>query len=160
LAREFLEIQSSIRENSEQSGSTVMKVALDTNFLIDFIEGVQPQADKVEALIESFVTTENEGIISTINVAEVLSGFYVTDRIKEGDRVKQLLNDLTIASFRIVPVTFEIADLAARLRSKIGGELPDALIAATAISEGCSILYSRDKHFRRFQKDIKVCESL
>ena len=36
---------------------------------------------------------------------------------------KTLLNDLAVNGFKIVPVTFEIADLAAQLRAKRGGNL-------------------------------------
>lgn len=136
-----------------------MKIALDTNLLIDFFEDVKPYAGKMEKILESFLAAENEGIVSTVCVAELLMGFYSLGETAEAAKVKQLLSDLTLANFKIVPVTFEIADLAASLRSKRGGDLPDALIAATAISQECAVVYSRDKDFRRFQKDIKICES-
>jgi len=135
-----------------------MKIALDTNILIYFLEGIQPQANIVEKLLESFMKGENEGIISTISVAEVLTGFYVARDTKRRDKVRKLLNDLTINSFKIVPVTFEIADLAASLRAKRGGKLPDALIAATAIYQKAKLVYSQDKDFQRFSEDIEICE--
>src|SRR3990172_10367635 len=135
-----------------------MKIALDTNILIYFLEGIQPQANKVEKLLESFMKAENEGIISTISVAEVLTGFYVARDTKRTDKVRKLLNDLTINSFKIVPVTFEIADLAASLRAERGGKLPDALIAATAIYQKAKLVYSQDKDFQRFSEDIEICE--
>ena len=135
-----------------------MKIALDTNILIYFLEGIQPQANIVEKLLESFMKGENEGIISTISVAEVLTGFYVARDTKRTDKVRKLLNDLTINSFKIVPVTFEIADLAASLRAERGGKLPDALIAATAIYQKAKLVYSQDKDFQRFSEDIEICE--
>ncbi|MCJ7763338.1 PIN domain-containing protein, partial [Candidatus Bathyarchaeota archaeon] len=61
-------------------------------------------------------------------------------------------------SFKIVPVTFEIADLAANLRAKRGGRLPDALIVATALNQAVNCVYSQDKDLQRFNKDIKICE--
>jgi predicted nucleic acid-binding protein len=135
-----------------------MKIALDTNILIYFLEGIEPQANKVEKLLESFMKAENEGIISTISVAEILTGFYTAGDIKKAVRVKKLLNDLTLNSFKIVPVTFEIADLAANLRAKRGGKLPDALIVATALDQAVNLVYSQDKDLQRFSKDIKICE--
>ena len=69
---------------------------------------------------------------------------------------KNLLQDLTQGSFKIVPVTFEIADLAANLRAERGGRLPDAIIAATAINQKADILYSQDKDLQRYSKYINI----
>ena len=135
-----------------------MKITLDTNILIYFLEGIEPQASKVEKLLESFMKTEDDGIISTVSVAEVLTGFYTAGDLKKAVKVKKRLNDLTLNSFKIVPVTFEIADLAASLRAKRGGKLPDALIVATALNQTSDIVYSQDKDLQRFNKDIRICE--
>ena len=58
---------------------------------------------------------------------------------------------MTLNSFKIVPFTFEIADLAANLRAKKGGRLPDALIAVTALNQAANIVYSQDKGTSTFQ---------
>ena len=133
-----------------------MKKALDTNILIYFLEGIEPQASKVEEILSKFMKTEDEGIISTVTVAEVLTGFYLTGDENRAIKVKKLLNDLTLNSFKIIPVTFEIADLAANLRAKRGGRLPDALIVATALSQKADCLYSEDKDLQRFKEEIKI----
>jgi predicted nucleic acid-binding protein len=57
-----------------------------------------------------------------------------------------------------VPVTFEIADLAANLRAKRGGRLPDALVVATALNQTADCIYSQDKDLQRFSKEIKISE--
>jgi predicted nucleic acid-binding protein len=139
-------------------GLPAMKIALDTNVLIYFLEGIEPQASKVEKILNLFMKAQDEGIISTIAVAEVLTGFYMAREEKKVAEAKKLLNDLTLNSFKIVPVTFEIADLAANLRAKRGGRLPDALIVATALNQAANIVYSQDKDLQRFNKDIKICE--
>lgn len=135
-----------------------MKICLDTNLLIYFVEGVEPQASKVEQLLGRFMKAQDEGVISTVTVAEVLTGFYLAGDAAKAQTAKKLLNDLTLNSLKIVPVTFEIADLAADLRAKRGGKLPDALIVATAINQNTDIVYSQDKDLQRFNKDIKICE--
>ena len=135
-----------------------MKISLDTNILIYFLEGIEPQASKVEKLLASFMKTEDDGVISTVTVAEVLTGFYSAGDAKKTAKVKKLLSDITLNSFKIVPVTFEIADLAANLRAKKGGKLPDALVVATALIQKASLVYSQDKDLQRFSKDIKICE--
>ena len=133
-----------------------MRIALDTNILIYLLEATEPYASKVENILDSFMKGENHGIISTVNVAEVLTGFYVAKDEKTAAKTKSLLQDLTQNDFTIVDVTLEIADLAARLRAKRGGRLPDAIIAATAIDQAANFIYSQDEDLRRFSEDMKV----
>ena len=133
-----------------------MKIALDTNILIYFLEGTEPYASKVENLLNSFMKRENRGMTSTINIAEVLTGFYVAGDEKRANKTKRLLRDLTRNGFEIVPVTFKIADLAASIRAKRGGKLPNALIVATAIDQAANFIYSQDENLQRFNEDIKV----
>lgn len=135
-----------------------MKIALDTNILIYFLEGIEPQASKAEKILNRFMKTEDEGIISTITVAEVLTGFYKTGPQGNVEKIKSLLNDLTLNNFKIVPVTFEIADLAAKLRAQRGGRLPDALIVATALNQSAETLYTEDKDFQRFSREITITQ--
>ncbi len=133
-----------------------MKAALDTNVLIYFFEGIEPQASKVETILASIMKGKNEGVVSTITIAEVLTGFYLAGNQTKATKAKDLLNDLTLNGFKIVPVTFEIADLAAQLKAKRGGKLPDALITATALNQQANILYSQDRDLQRYIKDIQV----
>lgn len=133
-----------------------MKVALDSNILIYFFEDVEPQASQAEKILASIMKGKDGGVISTITIAEILTGFYLAGNNSKAVKAKGLLNDLAINGFKIAPVTFEIADLAAQLRAKSGGKLPDALIVATAISQGANVLYSQDKDLQRYNKDIKV----
>jgi len=135
-----------------------MKLALDTNVLIYFFEGIEPEAGKVEKILTSIMKGQDEGVVSTVTIAEVLTGFYVAGDNKKALKAKKLLNDLTLNSFKIVPVSFEIADLAANLRAKRGGRLPDALIVATAINQEASVVYSQDKDLQRYNQDIKISE--
>jgi predicted nucleic acid-binding protein len=135
-----------------------MIIALDTNVLIYLLEGIEPEAGKVERILSRFMKGKDAGVISTVTVAEVLTGFYLVGEQKKAVRAKKLLVDLTLNSFKITPVTFEIADLAASLRARRGGKLPDALIAATAITEKADVIYSQDKDIKRFNKDVKTCE--
>ena len=139
-------------------GTLTMKIAFDTNILIDFLKGDEPQTSKVEKVLAAIMKGQDEGIISTVTVAEVLTGFYLAGAPEKADEEKRLLNDWTLNGFKIVPVTFEIADLAANLRAKRGGKLPDAIIVATALDQKADVVYSQDKDLQRFSKDAKICE--
>jgi predicted nucleic acid-binding protein len=135
-----------------------MKIAFDTNILIYFFEGIEPQASKAEKILQSIMRGKDEGVLSTVTVAEVLTGFYLAGDTSKALKAKSLLSDLTLNGFKIVPLTFEIADLAANLRAKRGAKLPDALIVATAISQAADVVFSQDKDLRRFNQDIKISE--
>jgi len=134
----------------------IRKVALDSNILIYFLEDIKPYADDAEDLLSSFMKREKIGIISTISIAEILTGFYASEDEERIQNAKRFLEDLTHDGFEIAQVTFEIADLAAQLRAKRGGKLPDALIIATALEKGAKNIYSQDQELQRFEKDIKV----
>lgn len=135
-----------------------MKIALDTNILIYFFEGIEPEASKTEKILQAITKGKDECILSTITVAEVLTGFYLAKDSSKAIKAKNLLSDLTLNGFKIIPVTFEIADIAANLRAKKGGKLPDALIVATAIYHGAAVVYSQDRDLQRFAHDIKISE--
>jgi predicted nucleic acid-binding protein len=137
-----------------------MKIALDTNILIYFFEAIEPQASKAEKVLQSIMKGKDEGVLSTVTVAEVLTGFYLSGDNSKAFKAKNLLNDLTLNGFKIISITFEIADLAASLRAKRGGKLPDAIVVATAINQGAGVVYSQDRDFQRFNKDIKISELL
>jgi predicted nucleic acid-binding protein len=134
----------------------VPKIALDSNVLIYFLEDIEPYADEVEELLDSFMKGQKTGIISTVSIAEVLTGFYASDDEERSINAKKFLEDLTQGGFEISHLTFEIADLAAQLRAKRGGRLPDALIVATAIKGGAQAIYSQDEDLMRFNKDLRV----
>jgi len=133
-----------------------LKIALDTNVLIYFLEGIEPHATKVEDLLYSLTSGKNEGVVSTMSIAEVLTGFYIAKDEKGAAKTKSLFRDLTRNGFKIAPVTFEIADIAASLRARRGGRLPDALIVATAIDQAADLVYSQDEDLLRFSEDIKI----
>jgi len=133
-----------------------LKIALDTNVLIYFLEGIEPYATKVEDLLYMLMSGKNEGVVSTMSIAEVLTGFYIAKDEKGAAKTKSLFRDLTRNGFKIAPVTFEIADIAASLRARRGGRLPDALIVATAIDQAADLVYSQDEDLLRFSEDIKI----
>jgi predicted nucleic acid-binding protein len=138
-------------------GRPAMKIAIDANVLIYFFEGIEPQASKIEKIFSSIIKGQDKAVISTVAIAEVLTGFYLEGDASKAQTAKKLLSDLTINGFSIVSVSFEIADLAAELRAKRGGKLPDALIVATAINQKADLLYSQDKDLQRYSKEIKIC---
>jgi len=117
------------------------------------IEGLLHNA---ELLSKETLIAPDLALYETVNVTEVLTGFYAINDEKRAAKTKSLLQDLTQNDFTIVALTFKIADLAASLRAKRGGRLPDAIIAATAIDQAADFIYSQDEDLQRFSEDIKV----
>ena len=117
-----------------------MKAVFDTNILIDYLNGV---AVAKEELAKYTVRQ-----ISIITQVEVLVG------CKDLDEEKAVRGFL--ATFDILDVSAEVAQEAVALRRKLRLKIPDAIVYATARTQGC-ILVSRDaKEFKREWPDIRI----
>ena len=77
---------------------------------------------------------------SVITRAELLAGSTATDAV-----------DTLLRPFREIRVDRPIAERAGRIRREAGVRLPDALIAATAIEEGLTLLTRNRKDFTRIR---------
>jgi len=63
-----------------------LRIVLDTDVFICFLEGMEPYAMKVEVLLDSLMRRENDGVVSTASIAEVLKGLYTAkDEEREED---------------------------------------------------------------------------
>jgi hypothetical protein len=49
-------------------GLSALKICLDTNILIYFLEDIEPQASQTEKILGSFMKTDNAGVISTASL--------------------------------------------------------------------------------------------
>ena len=121
-------------------------VLVDSAPLIYWLNDHPEFAAKFEALFELHEQAEIRIAISTIAVAEVLAGPF---KAKQDVLAKQY--EKALASFEIVPISVEIAIIAARLRSTSALRLPDALVAATALEIGATALVTHDRDFSKLQ---------
>ena len=111
-------------------------VVLDTNILIDFLQGHHQS----KVLFENYKTKATTIIISIITVVEVLVGIF--------DPEKRKNISLWLQSFQTIAVGSEIANAAVALRQTFRLKVPDALIMATAQCHR-GTLVTRDQDFRR-----------
>lgn len=102
--------------------------AVDSNILIDFLNGRSEARDVIAAL--------SSRSVSVISRAEALTGTRDTAAIAAAHRLFKRCEMIT--------VSLEIADRAAIVRQQTGLKLPDALIAATALVHNLPLL-TRDK---------------
>lgn len=113
-------------------GSGRVKYLLDSVILIDHFNGV---ADATRFLVEH----GSECALSAVTRAEVLAGF---------DAATDALARVVLDAFPTLPLTVEIADLAATLRRSERWKLPDALQAATTIHHGLMLVTRNTRDFQ------------
>lgn len=111
-------------------------VLIDTDVLIDYLR----EREEAVSFLNSIV---DEIAISAITVAELYAG------VREGAERKKL--DTFISAFEIVKIDGEIAVQGGLFRRDFvrshGVGLADALIAASAVSCGATLVTLNDKHF-------------
>ena len=107
-----------------------MKALLDTNILIDYLNGIDAAREEIERY-------EN-AMISTITWMEVMVGASE----KEEATVKAFLS-----RFVQLPVTGDIAERAVTIRRQTKMRLPDAIIWASAKSENALLVSRNSKDF-------------
>ena len=108
-----------------------MRALLDTNIVIDYLNGVPAAADTIERW--------RQLLISRISWLEVLAG--VIDTPAEAP-VRAFLGTL-----RLIELTPAVAEETIRARQQLRLRLPDAIILATARVEGATLLTRDTKHF-------------
>jgi len=111
-------------------------ILLDTDVMVDFLRG--------HARAVAFVKAHSERIIlSSIVIAELYAG------VME-DQEQAILDEL-VKIFRVVPVTVELAKAAGIHKRDFGKShgvgLADAILAATAQSEGAELKTLNVKHY-------------
>ncbi len=118
-----------------------LKVCLDTNIFIA-VKNREEGYEYCEKILDAVDEGLLRGIISTVVAAEVLVGFYRNNEVREAKKFV----DHIVCTYEVQDVNIEIADIAARLRTK-GLKLPDAIIAATAKVAG-AVLVTKDENLR------------
>lgn len=121
-------------------------VLVDTAPWIYLLEDHPKFAPKFAGLFEAAAAGEVELALSTITLAEVLTGPYKIGQTALAKRFEAVLN-----TYRVIPVTAPIASLAAQLRVQYRLKLPDALQLATALEIGAAALVTHDRDFSAVQ---------
>ena len=128
-----------------------MRACIDTNVFIA-VKNREENYFYCEKIIDEIDEGAIEGIISTLVIAEVLVGFY---KNKEEFEASRFLTHV-IHTYKVIPVTTNIADFAARLRVA-GLKLPDAIILATAKLND-AILITKDTEMKVDDLDVLTPE--
>lgn len=121
-----------------------MKILCDTSILVE----IDRHNESVVRLLKSYLVKDHELVISTITVAEILTGAFLNRKSKDAVlTAKEILNQFTW-----IPVDGETAELTAELTAALfiekkqdQVEYQDILIAATALRAGADRVFTLNK---------------
>lgn len=122
------------------------KVYLDTNIVIYAIEGFADLAAQIQALLQALDDAQIVAVTSELTLAEALIK-PLKDQNQPGQEAYQKFLTPTSA-LQVVPISREILEEAARLRSTTKLKLPDAIHLATATLNGCDSFLTNDDSFK------------
>ena len=120
-------------------------IAIDSAPLIYWLEEHHRWGGAYAGLLEGIAEGRWRGQISTITLAEVLTGPLSQGREQLVERYEAILGDP--ANLALVSLSPAIAMGAARLRARYRLRLPDAIQLATALHGGAVALVSHDNDF-------------
>lgn len=118
-----------LRALNETSG-TVADLLVDTDIFIDHLRGARELAPRRHRIHYSVVTR-----------AELFAGSSVTEATAA-----------LLAPFKEIDINRAVAERAGRIRRESGVRLPDALIAATAIEHGLSLVTRNRSDFDKVRQ--------
>ena len=118
------------------------RVLVDSAPIIYLLEGHAQFLPAFIGLFEADAAGELQIAISTITLAEVLTG-----PLRGGQDALAQRYERALAHYTVVPVSSTIAALAARMRARYKLKLPDAIQLATALDLEATALVTHDRDF-------------
>lgn len=122
------------------------RIGLDSNVLIYVLEAAEPWASAARALIRALEAGKAIGYLSSVALAEVLTG-----PARKGDLggVERYNDELrSTIGLKIMSVPPELAPEAAVIRGLRGLPLPDAIHLASARASGATAFVTNDRRVR------------
>jgi len=125
---------------------------LDSAPIIYFLESHAQFAARFAPLFERHAAGDFRFAVTTITVAEVLTG-----PLRVGDEALARRYRAILESWRCIAIDVDIAESAARLRSSLRLKLPDAIQVASALAINAAALITHDRDFSRVRALRVVC---
>ena len=117
-----------------------MKAVFDTNILVDYLAGIEAAKDELARY--------RIRQISIITVIELMVG--AQDAGQEAS-IRGFLS-----SFEVLELSTEIAHEAIRLRRQLRLKIPDAIVYATARTQGCLLVSRNTRELKPDWPDIRI----
>lgn len=130
---------------------TMSKVAVDTNVLI-YLHELNPDSDKRRIASELIA---DGPVISSKVVSEYLNVCHKRLKMTKEDALDSLMGWLPLCTLAAFELT--IFSSAIQLVQKYKFQMFDAIVAASALVAGCSLLYSEDmQHNLLVEKQLRI----
>ena len=127
------------------------KVFFDTAPFIYFLEDDGDFKAKAKKLISD--CEKADFVTSTVTVSEYLTGAFKNE---DEQNVSDFKNTIVDYDFEVIPIDWDIAEEAARIRAKYSGfKMMDSLQLASAKVSGCDAFISNDLQLKQYS-DVKV----
>ena len=127
------------------------RISLDTVVLIYHVEDVRPYSSLTTALLDWIGEAEISLVLSTLIWTEMLvKPFQMRDEAR-AEQIEDFLRSIPKAVW--IPPDEEIAREAARLRGTYGLKTPDAIIVATSLKGGASLLVTNDEDLKKVERE-------
>ena len=142
-------LKKSTRRRQDRSWSVLpdgATVLVDTAPWIYLLQDHSEFAPRFEGLFAEAEEGRIELALSTITLAEILTGPYKAGEVALAKRYEKALN-----SYQVLPFSAAVAIQAAQLRAQYGLKLPDAAQLATALDMGAAALVTHDRDFSSVQ---------
>ena len=119
-------------------------VLMDSAPIVYFLEKHPQFASIFRPLFEAHAAQRVQFAVTTISIAEVLTG-----PLQGGDEALAERYRAVLESWQVVDLNADIAENAARLRASLRLKLPDAVQVASALSINADALVTYDRDFAR-----------
>ncbi|MGI0102578.1 MAG: type II toxin-antitoxin system VapC family toxin [Nitrosotalea sp.] len=130
---------------------------LDTNIFLNAKNSGEPYSTSSLQILDAVEDGAIQGMISTISLAELCTGYYLQGDKKGKDEL--LAHLISTKGFVIVDLDVEIADSAAQIRADTGLRLPDAIIIATGLAKDAKYVVTHDKELNKASRYIETISS-
>ncbi len=134
------------------------RVFLDTNIVIHIVEGMEPSAPVLRALLEAVDSGTLTVVLSELTLAECLIKPLADERADLAAIYEAFVSPG--AGREVIPVTRAVLREAARVRATAGIKLPDAIQVAAAAIAACDAFLTRDAGIRGSSVPIVLLNSL
>lgn len=134
--------------------SGIRSLGFDSDCIIYFVDPNPEFDQRMTAIFHEIASGRIIGLTSTLTLTEGLVRPLNNGDAQTAQRYRNLL--LNSNDFQVLPISADIAEIAADMRVRYNLRTPDALQVATAIHAGCdAFLTNNGKHFRRVT-DLQV----
>jgi predicted nucleic acid-binding protein len=123
------------------------KIYLDTNIFIYSVEMIAPWANELNDIFVGLKSSEFSAVTSNLSLSECL---VIPFKQNRQDLVQVYRKTFLSRSYlNVSPINNDILIFAANVRAQTNLKLPDAIHAATALTQHCTAMLTNDAGFNR-----------